>query len=84
MSEWHETFNPEELARARQYSMLIQWSPEDETYIVTVPELPGLMTHGETHDQAVRMGEEAIALWLVGLHASGRSVPAPRVRVASA
>ncbi len=35
------------------YSMLIQWSDEDEAYIVTVPELPGCKTHGSTHEEAV-------------------------------
>ncbi len=28
------------------YSMVIEWSDEDEAYIVTVPELPGCITHG--------------------------------------
>ncbi len=68
----------EEIEDARQYSMLIAWSPEDEVYIVSVPELPGLHTHGATHDEAISMGEDAIATWLAGLRWMGFPVPAPR------
>src|SRR5690349_19004720 len=49
------------------YSMIIEWSTEDEVYIVTVPELPGCRTHGRTREEAVRMGEEVIELWLEGV-----------------
>lgn len=71
-------FTAEELAEARRYSLLIQWSDEDRAYIVSVPELPGLRTHGTTHVEAVEMGEEAIATRLAGLRHFGRPVPPPR------
>lgn len=83
MSQRQEAFSPEEFAAARRHSMLIQWSPEDQAYAVSVPELPGLMTHGDTREQVARLGEEAIALCLAGLRARGRSVSVPRFRVAS-
>lgn len=60
-----------------KYSMIIEWSPEDEAYIVTVPELPGCRTHGSTREEAVRMGEEVIELWLEG----EKSPPRPRTFV---
>ncbi len=69
----------EELAEARRYSMVIEWSDEDRVYLVSVPELPGLRTHGATHEEAVAMGEEAIATWLAGLRHFGHPVPPPRV-----
>ncbi len=69
----------EELAEARRYSLPIQWSDEDHLYIVTVPKLPGCVTHGATHLEAVEMGEEAIATYLAGLCHFGRPVPPPRV-----
>lgn len=71
-------FTAEELAEARRYSMLIQWSDEDRACIVSVPELPGLLTHGETHSEAVELGEEAIATRLAGLRHFGQPVPPPR------
>ena len=62
-----------------RYSMLIEWSEEDQAYIVTVPELPGCQTHGETYAEAVRQGQDAIASWLEARRASRRPIPAPRV-----
>lgn len=73
-----EEITLEELAEARRYSMLIQWSLEDRLYIVSCPELPNLHTHGATHEEAVEMGAEAIATYLYGLRHHGRPVPAPR------
>ena len=69
----------DELAAVRRYSMVIEWSDEDEAYIVTVPELPGCVTHGGTHAEAVQQGEAAIATWLAAAHAAGDPIPAPRV-----
>ena len=66
-----------ELAEARQYSMRIAWSPEDDAYVVSVPELPGLHTHGASVAEAATMGEEAIATWLAGLRSRERSIPPP-------
>ncbi len=71
-------FTQDELDEARRYSLVIEWSPRDEAFLVHVPELPGLRTHGATHAEAVEMGEEAIAVWLDGLRATGQPVPAPR------
>ncbi len=68
-----------EHAEAQRYSMVIEWSDEDVAYIMTVPELPGCMTHGATHAEAVRQGEDAIATWLDTARAHGDPVPAPRI-----
>ncbi|HEV2239147.1 MAG TPA: type II toxin-antitoxin system HicB family antitoxin [Ktedonobacterales bacterium] len=63
---------------AYHYSMLIQWSDEDVTFIVTVPELPGCMTHGDTYEQATQHGLEAIGSWIEANEAWGHPIPAPR------
>ncbi|HEX9413705.1 MAG TPA: type II toxin-antitoxin system HicB family antitoxin [Ktedonobacterales bacterium] len=60
-----------------RYSMLIQWSDEDDTYIVTVPELPGYITHGATYDEAVKHGQEAIESRIEANRAWGHPIPAP-------
>ena len=60
------------------YSMNIQWSEEDRVFIVTVPELPGCITHGRTYEEAVRQGQDAIATWIEGSHELGLSIPEPR------
>ncbi len=63
------------------YSMVIQWSEENQAYLVDVPELPGCHTHGDTHEEAVRNGLEAIEVWIEAYEALGRPVPSPRVLV---
>lgn len=59
--------------------MNIQWSEEDQVYIVTVPELPGCKTHGETYEKAVKQARYAIEGWIETNLALGRPIPAPRV-----
>jgi predicted RNase H-like HicB family nuclease len=61
------------------YSMIIQWSDEDDVYIVMVPELPGCITHGATYEVAVQQGQDAIDSWIDAQRASGRPVPPPRI-----
>jgi predicted RNase H-like HicB family nuclease len=58
--------------------MTIQWSDEDDAYLVTVPELPGCVTHGATYEEAVRQGQDAIECWIEANQAWGRPIPAPR------
>ncbi len=61
------------------YSMLIQWDKDDRIYVVTVPELPGCMTHGKTYEEAVRQGQDAIATWIDGSRDLGLPIPEPRI-----
>jgi predicted RNase H-like HicB family nuclease len=61
------------------YSMIIQWSDEDNAYIVTVPELPGCRTHGETYEEALQQGKDAIATWIDGSRDLGLPIPEPRI-----
>ena len=61
-----------------KYSMVIEWSDEDQLYIVTVPELPGCRTHGVTRAEAVQQGEEVIEGWIGATRAWGYPVPPPR------
>jgi predicted RNase H-like HicB family nuclease/DNA-binding XRE family transcriptional regulator len=71
-------FTEEELAEARQYSIYIQWSPEQNIYMTLVPEFPRLKTHGDTQEEALWMGVEATALWITSLRESGQPIPQPR------
>jgi len=60
-------------------NMLIQWDADDQIYVVTVPELPGCMTHGMTYEEAVRQGQDAIATWIDGSLERGLPIPPPRI-----
>ena len=60
-----------------QYSMLIQWSDEDDAYVVTLPEFGGCKTHGDTYAQAVKHGQEALESLIDAFQGEGRRLPKP-------
>ena len=59
------------------YSTIVQWSDEDEGYIATVPELPGVSAFGETQEEAVRELEIAKRLMLKVYEEDGCQLPEP-------
>ena len=65
-----------------QYSMLIEWSNEDEAFLVTLPEWEGRVfgpvSHGETYEEAVRRGKDALAALIASTQKHGEVLPAPR------
>ena len=63
----------------QHYSMIIQWDADDHIYVVTVPELPGCITHGETYEEAVRQGQDAIVTWIEGSQEQGLPIPPPKI-----
>lgn len=65
------------------YSMTLEWDPEDQIYVVTVPELEGCRTHGATQEDALRRGHEAIESWLDAARAEGAPIPPPRLATGS-
>lgn len=48
------------------YSMLIEWSEEDQAFLVTLPEWVNRVimpvTHGSTYGEAVQHGQEVLEL----------------------
>lgn len=73
-TEWIDV-SEEDASAALHYALVIEWSPEDEAFVVSVPDIPGLHTHGSTREEAATMGNEALALWIAGARRTG--VPAP-------
>ena len=68
----------EEIAEGSRSTMVVQWSPVDEAFIVTVPELgDGARTHGATPAEAGEMGAEMVATALHAYRRRGRPVPPP-------
>jgi predicted RNase H-like HicB family nuclease len=63
---------------APRYSLVLEWDPEDRIFVVSVPELPGLHTHGSTYVEAAQRGAERIAEWAAILADSGEPLPAVR------
>lgn len=60
------------------YSLILEWDPCDQIYVVTVPELPGCMTHGATYEEAVAQAQDAIASWIEVAREDGDPIPPPR------
>ena len=60
-----------------RYSMLIQWSDEDQAYVVTLPEFHSCKTHGTSYVQAAKNGEEVLELLIETYQAESRPLPTP-------
>jgi len=62
------------------YSMVIQWSDEDEVYVVHLPEFgPGAKTHGETYEEAAKAGHEVIEMLIEAYGARKEELPDPHI-----
>jgi len=69
-----------EQARQPHYSMVIEWSDEDNVYIVSFPEWGNLAhTHGSTYTEAVTHGQEVIELLTESALEHGETLPLPSV-----
>ena len=45
------------------YSILIQWSEEDQSYVASLPEFgPYALTHGATYEEALQNAREVLDL----------------------
>lgn len=51
---------------------------DDAGYGVSFPDFPGCVSVGDTVDDAVRQGSEALAFHVEGLAADGEPIPQPR------
>ncbi len=65
------------MKKQHHYHVDIRWSDEDKIYVARVPELVGVVTHGDTVVQAAKMAEEAICLHLNSLAQHNEKVPKP-------
>ena len=60
------------------YSMVIEWSDEDQAFIVSIPEFPGNYTHGDTYEEAVKQGQDLIESLIMWTRQDGQPLPEPR------
>lgn len=62
------------------YTILIQWSAEDNKYVVSLPEFgPYAHTHGDTYAEAAQHGEEVLELLIEEYQAQDRPLPQPQL-----
>ena len=61
------------------YSMLIQWSAEDDAFLVSLPEWEGRVfnpvTHGDTYEEAAKHGLEVLEGFVASLLDDGETLP---------
>jgi predicted RNase H-like HicB family nuclease len=74
----YNALTEEERTAVQPYAMVIEWSAEDDAFVVTVPDLRGCRTHGATREEAAGRGEEAIASMLAAIADDGTPAPEPR------
>lgn len=64
-----------------KYSLLLQWSNVDNTYVVFLPEWEGLVlqpvTDGATYEEAARNGEEVLEMLIEDRQGDGKPLPEP-------
>lgn len=63
-----------------RYEIIIYWSNEDKAFIAEVPELPGCMAHGDTHEEALANTKSAMELWIKTAKEFNDPIPAPKGR----
>lgn len=68
--------------------MLIQWSNEDNSFLVTLPEwddrAANPVTHGNTDEEAVKNGQEVLEMLVELSPEQGKSLPEPRLAAVAA
>jgi len=65
------------------YSIVVQWSNDDQAYLVTLPEWDGRVfnpvTHGDTYEEAMKNGHEALEALVASARKHGEALPEPLV-----
>lgn len=59
--------------------MIIQWSDEDNLYLVHLPEFPWqhFVTHGKTYEEAAQRGQEVLSTLIEWYRDQGKPLPLP-------
>jgi predicted RNase H-like HicB family nuclease len=63
-----------------KYEIIIYWSDEDQAFIAEIPELPGCMAHGNTHEESLSNAKAAMQLWIETAREFGDPIPEPKGR----
>jgi predicted RNase H-like HicB family nuclease len=65
------------------YSISIQWSDEDQAFLVHLPDFPSqhFVTHGDTYEEALKNGLEVIEILKETYLEDGICLPIPKLHV---
>lgn len=64
-----------------KYTIIIQWSDEDQAFVVTLPEFTNVMqpvTHGDTYEEALKNAQEVLELLIESSLEEGNPLPEPK------
>ena len=65
-----------------RYELIIYWSKVDGNFIVDVPELPGCMSDGATHEEAIANAQAVVQEWIDTAKSLGHPIPEPKGKLA--
>jgi antitoxin HicB len=62
-----------------KYTVIIQWSIEDDCFVVSLPEWGEFChTHGDTYEAALTNAQEVLEMLIEGAIADGEILPTPQ------
>jgi len=61
-----------------EYPLTVEWSKEDQQYVVTCPAFPGLSALGESREQALAEAETVLRLFVESYKERNIELPEPR------
>lgn len=62
------------------YTILIQWSEEDQCYVVSLPEWGDYChTHGDTYEEAFKNSQEVLELLIESALKNNEPLPKPKL-----
>lgn len=61
------------------YSLIIQWSPENGCFIASLPEWGGYQVEGESYEDALANAQQTIALLVKSFTTKGKQLPEARI-----
>ncbi|ODH01601.1 hypothetical protein A4S05_28265 [Nostoc sp. KVJ20] len=64
-----------------KYTIVIQWSEEDQCYVVLFPEFTDIMqpcTHGESYEDALKNAQEVLEMLIESSLADSETLPEPK------
>lgn len=63
-----------------QYTIMIQWSDEDQCYVVSLPEWGEFChTHGDTYEEALENAQDVLSLLVESAIRKGEPLPEPQL-----
>ena len=65
-----------------KYTIIIQWSKEDECYVVSLPDFTDVMqpcTHGDTYEEALKNAQEVLEMLISSYLEDGQPIPKPQI-----